>query len=72
VVRRFHAAVLRHVAAASRRGEVVVIGTHGMAMTIWLCARVLRAEDPVALWETLGFPDAMAVDLDRGKYQRSL
>ena len=72
VVRRCHAAVLRHAAVASKRGEAVVIGTHGMAMSVWLCARVRSGDDPVAFWATLDFPDAIVVDLERGKYQRSL
>ncbi len=72
VVRRFHAAVLRHLAVAAARGETVVIGTHGMAMTMWICARVQSGEDPAAFWATLDLPDVVHVDLERGNYQRSL
>jgi broad specificity phosphatase PhoE len=72
VVRRFHAAVLRHVAAASARSEAVVIGTHGMAMTMWLFARVRAGGDRVGFWAALVFPDVVVVDLERGNYQRSL
>jgi broad specificity phosphatase PhoE len=72
VVRRFHAAVLRHLDALSVGGEAVVIGTHGMAMTMWLFARVRPDGDRAGFWATLEFPDVVVVDLERGNYQRSL
>lgn len=72
VVRRFHAAVLRHLATASPGGEAVVIGTHGMAMTMWLFARVRAGGDRVGFWAALEFPDVVVVDLEHRNFQRSL
>lgn len=73
VVRRFHAAVLQHLAIASAGGKAVVVGTHGMAMTMWLFARVRSGGDRVAFWTALTFPDVVVVvGPDRRNYQRSL
>lgn len=59
VSRRFSEAVDR--ARARAAGRPVVIGTHGMAMTVWLTSTG-RVEDPVAFWEGLGFPDQVTVE----------
>lgn len=55
---RFDESVRRAVTAAGDRP--VVVGTHGMAMTLWLVS-VGVVEDPVAFWETLQFPDVVPV-----------
>ena len=72
VVRRFDAALRRHRAEASSRGKVLVVGTHGTAMTVWLFASVRSGVDPVEFWAMLAFPDVIVVDPEAGKYQRSL
>lgn len=41
----------------------LLVATHGMAMTVWLMAR-LRLTDPGSFWEHLRFPDAHLVDTD--------
>lgn len=58
VVRRFSTAVDEY----SAMGDPVVIGTHGMTMTLWLTATI-GLTDPGAFWAALGFPDALVVDL---------
>jgi len=64
VVRRFDAAVARHHEFATARHQVLVIGTHGMAMTLWLASRFVLAPDPVGFWAALAFPDVVVVDGD--------
>jgi broad specificity phosphatase PhoE len=53
VVARFEAAVQRHAAP----GQVLIIGTHGMAATLWLATR--RPIDRGAFWAALRFPDVI-------------
>ena len=62
VVARFDRAVAVHLVRAA--GRTLVIGTHGMAMTAWLAARV-GPLDPGEFWAGLRFPDVLAVDLAR-------
>ena len=64
VVRRFDAAVRRHQAIATARRAVLVIGTHGMAMTLWLASRFALEPDPVVFWAALAFPEVVVVDAD--------
>ena len=59
-VRRFDEAVADHQARAG--GRPLVIGTHGMVLTLWLTARIGLAS-PAAFWSALRFPDTYAVDL---------
>jgi broad specificity phosphatase PhoE len=59
VAARFARAVDRH----ARTGPLV-IGTHGLAATIWLA--VVAGVDPVPFWERLRFPDVVHVDVPRG------
>lgn len=54
VVARFSAAVRRHAGGEA----VLVIGTHGMAATLWLAAAG-RVPDPGVFWAELRFPDVM-------------
>jgi hypothetical protein len=42
-------------------GAYPVVGTHGMAMTVWLATRVDL--DPAEFWAALRFPDMIEVDL---------
>jgi len=60
VAERFGAAVDEHRDEA--RDRPLVIATHGMAMTVWLTARI-GLPDPGAFWADLRFPDAHVVDL---------
>ena len=62
VAARFDAAVARHAARAVRQHRALVVGTHGMAPTVWLATR-MTLPDPGQFWATLGFPDAVHVDL---------
>jgi broad specificity phosphatase PhoE len=54
VAERFEAGVSDHLAAAEDR--TLVVASHGMAMTVWLAARV-GLDDPVAFWAGLRFPE---------------
>ncbi len=64
VAARFDAAITDHLTRA--RGSVLVVATHGMAMTVWLTARIdLRS--PGEFWAGLQFPDAIEVDLSSGR-----
>lgn len=67
VARRFDAGITEQLAAA---GAVpLVVASHGMAMTVWLTARVGLA-DPGEFWAGLRFPDAHRVDLRAGTIHR--
>lgn len=68
VVERFGAAVARHAAAA--RGRPLIIGTHGMAPTLWLADRMRLAPNIVEFWQALRYPDLIAVDLAAGQASR--
>jgi broad specificity phosphatase PhoE len=48
VVARFEAAIARH----ATPGRLLIVGTHGMALTLWLALR-----DPGPFWAALRFPD---------------
>jgi broad specificity phosphatase PhoE len=67
VAHRFDTAVAEHLDAAD--GRPLIIATHGMAMTVWLTARI-GLPDPGAFWADLRFPDAHRVDLGRGTVVR--
>ncbi len=62
VVDRFEAAVVRHSGSTDR---TLVIGTHGLAPTLWLADRC--GLDPVPFWEALRFPDVIEVDPSCGR-----
>jgi broad specificity phosphatase PhoE len=56
VVTRFQAAIARH----ATPGRPLIVGTHGMAATLWLATR--RPEiDPGSFWAALRFPDLIEV-----------
>jgi broad specificity phosphatase PhoE len=63
VVARFDAAVEDYLLRAA--GRSLVVASHGMAMTLWLTARV-GLTSPGEFWASLRFPDAVAVDLAAG------
>lgn len=60
VAERFGDAVDEH--SGTAQGRPVVVATHGMAVTLWLTARI-GLSDPGAFWADLRFPDAHLVDL---------
>jgi broad specificity phosphatase PhoE len=64
--RLLEGAVARHAALAA--GRTLVIGSHGMAMTVWLAART--GLDPGPFWARLRFPDMIDVDLGAGVARR--
>lgn len=59
VVARFQQAVSRARLAAA--GLPVVLGTHGMAMTLWLAHRQ-GLDRPSLLWDTLELPDVVRIE----------
>jgi 2,3-bisphosphoglycerate-dependent phosphoglycerate mutase len=67
VVDRFDAALTRNAARAADAGRALVVGTHGMAMTLWLASRKLIEPANTAFWEALGFPDLIDVDIAAGR-----
>jgi broad specificity phosphatase PhoE len=69
VVERFDSAVCEHCDVAA--GRPLVVATHGMAMTVWLTARI-GLPDPGRFWDGLRFPDAHRVDLTAGAITRIL
>jgi 2,3-bisphosphoglycerate-dependent phosphoglycerate mutase len=60
-VRRFDAALTDHFVRAA--GRPLVVGSHGMVLTLWLTARI-GLDSPGAFWSALRLPDVFAVDLD--------
>ncbi|GAA1976130.1 histidine phosphatase family protein [Catenulispora subtropica] len=69
VAERFGDAIDDHRAAARERP--LIVATHGMAMTVWLTARI-GLPDPGVFWAGLRFPDALHVDLAAGTITRFL
>ncbi|WP_045743222.1 MULTISPECIES: histidine phosphatase family protein [Actinoplanes] len=63
VIARFDAAVLRHAEAAAAQGRTLVIGTHGLAPTVWMASRYQLDPDPASFWEGLRFPDIIEINL---------
>lgn len=59
VVERFQEAITR--ARLCAAGRAVVVGTHGMAMTLWLAHRQ-HLERPSLLWDTLQLPDVVRIE----------
>ena len=69
VARRFDAGITDQLAAAAAGDVSLVVASHGMAMTVWLTARI-RLADPGGFWAGLGFPDAHLVDPAAGTIRR--
>ena len=63
VIERFDAAVVRHAADAAARGCTLVIGTHGLAPTVWMASRYELNCEPARFWSELRFPDVVEIDL---------
>jgi len=60
VVARFDDGVNDHWVRAA--GRPLVVASHGMAMTLWLTARI-GLDAPGAFWSSLRLPDVLVVDL---------
>jgi hypothetical protein len=67
VIARFDAAVVRHAAAAAAQGRTLVLGTHGLAPTVWMASRYRLDPDPAGFWSQLRFPDIVEIDLPRAE-----
>jgi broad specificity phosphatase PhoE len=67
VVARFAAGVGEWLERAG--GRTLVIGTHGMAMTLWL-ASVTELTDAAGFWDGLRLPDVFELDLDGRRRRR--
>ncbi|GAA1591697.1 hypothetical protein GCM10009828_015740 [Actinoplanes couchii] len=63
VIERFDAAVVRHAADAAAQNRTLILGTHGLAPTVWMASRYQLATDPAAFWADLRFPDILEIDL---------
>lgn len=72
VIARFDDAVSRHGSRATALGQILVIGTHGMAPTVWLAERVTLRPSPAEFWERLRFPDVIDVDLPAGRAEQRM
>jgi broad specificity phosphatase PhoE len=70
VFTRFESAVVRHAGFAAARRRVLVVGTHGLAPTVWLSRRMRLAPSPPRFWADLRFPDLIEVDLVSGRWTR--
>jgi broad specificity phosphatase PhoE len=70
VADRFAAAVARHAALAVAGSRTLVIGTHGLAPTIWLMTVMRLDPSPAQFWERLSFPDIIDVNLLEGTATR--
>ncbi|MBB2943000.1 broad specificity phosphatase PhoE [Actinoplanes lutulentus] len=62
VISRFDGAMVKHAAAAASQGRTLVVGTHGLAPTVWMASRYQIA-DPAVFWSELRFPDIVEIDL---------
>lgn len=72
VAERFAQAVARHAGVAAATGRTLVIGTHGLAPTVWLTGVVQLLPSPGQFWEDLRFPDVIDVDLAAGTASRRI
>ncbi|HEX5995849.1 MAG TPA: hypothetical protein VFY84_11965 [Jiangellales bacterium] len=70
VAERFATAVARHATIAAATGRALVIGTHGLAPTVWLTTVMRLDPSPAQFWERLRFPDLIDVNLLHGTATR--
>jgi broad specificity phosphatase PhoE len=70
VVARFSAAVQRHAGIAVARRRLLVVGTHGLAPTVWLAALLPLRPTAASFWAALTFPDVIEVDLVAKRAER--
>jgi hypothetical protein len=62
--------VARHAALAAARNQTLIIGTHGIALTIWLASRYSLHPSTAQFWAALRFPDIIDVDRTAGTISR--
>jgi broad specificity phosphatase PhoE len=72
VVARFEAALSRHARVAATRQQILIVGTHGLAPTVWLASRLRLVPTIGAFWASLRFPDLIDVDLRAMRAARHL
>ena len=70
VIDRFDTAVARHTILAAACNRTLIIGTHGIALTIWLASRYSLHPSPAQFWAALRFPDIIDVDRAAGTAYR--
>jgi broad specificity phosphatase PhoE len=70
VIDRFDAAAARHAVLAAACNQTLIIGTHGIAATIWLASKYSLRPSPARFWEALRFPDIIDVDRTGGMVSR--
>jgi broad specificity phosphatase PhoE len=70
VVRRFGDAVARHAELAAAVGGTLIIGTHGLAATVWLASLLPVRPSPAQFWLGLRLLDVVEVDLVAGTASR--
>jgi broad specificity phosphatase PhoE len=70
VIARFDAAVVRHASIAAARNTTLIVGTHGLAPTVWLASRYRLEPNPATFWAALQFPDVIEVDLTAATVSR--
>ena len=63
VAARFGAAVARYAVLAKEANRTLVVGTHGLALTVWMAGLIRLEPSPARFWEQLRFPDVIDVDL---------
>lgn len=67
---RFQSAVVHHASLAAAQRRTLVIGTHGLAPTVWLSRRMRLEPSPLQFWADLRFPDLIEVDLTAKEWFR--
>lgn len=72
VVARFSVAVRRHASIAVARRHLLIIGTHGLAPTVWLAALLPLRPTAAAFWASLTFPDVIDVDFVAKRAERRI
>jgi broad specificity phosphatase PhoE len=70
VAARFEAAVARHAAIAAGRQQLLIAGSHGLAVTVWLASWLRLEPSPAGFWDSLRFPELIEVDLGAGQVRR--
>jgi len=63
-------AVQRHASIAFARHQLLVIGTHGLAPTVWLAALMPLRPTAASFGASLTFPDVIDVDLVAKRAER--
>jgi broad specificity phosphatase PhoE len=70
VAARYEKAITRHARIASTRKQPLIVGTHGLAPTVWLATHVRLEPTPGNFWSSLRYPDLIEVDLTAGQVRR--